>query len=118
MMNIALEQIPAVIFAKDLAGRYMYANARALEFWGVTWEELEGKTDAEMWVDLGSLHSEKFMKDDKHVMETGICLMSIQQAAIRKKGQGIAPVLVNKSPLRNEAGTIIGVIGVLIPLTL
>jgi PAS domain S-box-containing protein len=97
-----------LIFMKDLAGRLIYANAATLRVIGMTAEEA-----------LGSLDRDNFREpaehgptaaNDRRVAETGQPLIA-EEAYTCADGQRRV-FLSNKSPLRDERGQIIGVIGV------
>ncbi len=109
---ISLDQVPLAIYAKDLQGRFLYANTLALEIWGVSLQEILGKTDKELWVDFGADNAPKYMEDDQTVIKTGKPLLKIHEPAVKNRGSSVLPSVGNKSPLRDAQGNIIGVIGV------
>ncbi len=114
-MDIPIEQVPAMIFAKDREGRYIYANASTLAFWGLTQEELIGKTDAELWQGEMGPYAETYHAHDVKVMESGKALFGLCEGGVRKSGITLLNTYVNKAPLRDASGRIVGVIGAFLP---
>jgi PAS domain S-box-containing protein len=64
-----IDTIPGLIFAKDREGRYTLANTTLADLYGVSVEQMTGRTDAELHQrpDEGR----RFRDDDLAVMETG-----------------------------------------------
>lgn len=64
-----LNTVPNLIFVKDLNGKFVMANKATCEFFGLTSEEIIGKTD----IDLGisEKQSNIYRKDDLEVIQTG-----------------------------------------------
>ena len=60
---------PSFIFAKDREGRFTLANRALAQAYGVTVDDLIGKTDADFNPEQAQV--EKFRKDDIEVMESG-----------------------------------------------
>jgi len=42
-----MEHVGACVYVKDRRGRHVYANRAMCELYGVSWEQLRGKTDAQ-----------------------------------------------------------------------
>lgn len=95
-------------FAKDLEGRFVLCNQLAAERSGCESEEdLIGKTDYDCFpADL----AEKYINDDKVVMSTGKPIVNLPELAPDCHGL-IEWVIVNKFPLYNKVGEIIGIMG-------
>ncbi len=60
---------PSFIFAKDMEGRFTLANRALAQAYGVTADDLIGKTDGDFNPEQSQV--EKFRKDDMEVMESG-----------------------------------------------
>jgi methyl-accepting chemotaxis protein len=99
--------IPIFVAGKD----------RRFEFVNPPLQHILGKTDAEM---LGRLVSESFIREDGRsgcagVLDSGTCASGFTRFT-RNDGQ-VFPLHYEISPLKNAAGEVVGVIGVLIDLT-
>jgi PAS domain S-box-containing protein len=94
------------IFVKDAEGRYVLANRRVAETLGAPPDELLGRTDAEF---VPPTVAASLAGDDARVIETGRPVLA--EVAIPEPG-GARVFLTSKSPLRDEAGRVAGVIGV------
>ena len=64
-----IDLIPHLVFAKDASGRYILANEAIAETYGLTVDELEGHTDAELLPEPDE--GKQFRSDDLEVIETG-----------------------------------------------
>lgn len=68
LLEALIEHTPSVIFAKDLSGRYLFANRQFRRTAGKTREEIIGHTDAEVWP---SSSAEEGVRHDQEVIERG-----------------------------------------------
>lgn len=112
-LQTIVEQIPVSIYWKNKVGKYLGCNSKTLEMLGLTsMNDLLGKSDKDLhkFKDLERLHSH-----DKFIVETGQHLMLEETINISDNNQIITAV--NKLPLRNEKGEIVGIIGILIDIT-
>lgn len=97
-----------VIFAKDRQGRYQYANPATLAAMGRTLEEVIGRTDAECMADPAA--ARRVMENDRRVFATGEAFESEETIAVP---DGTARQwLTRKRPLRDDSGTVIGLLGI------
>ena len=97
-----------VIFAKDLEGRYRFANPATLAALGAAAGEVLGRTDLEI---LGGGEVAQRLRDnDRRVLETG---EAIEVEEWLPLGDGTARYFqTRKVPLRDERGTIVGLLGI------
>ncbi len=68
-LRLVLDLVPYPIFAKDRNGRFLLANKKEADFYGMTPEELIGKSQMEMH--LNGSQVEGYFGDDLEVIETG-----------------------------------------------
>jgi len=61
--------VPDLIFAKNRDGEYVLANATTAEYYGLSSDELEGKSEADVLPNVED--SEAFREDDLEVIESG-----------------------------------------------
>ncbi len=104
ILNVINESAPTPIFVKDRAGRIIYANPATLEVMGKSAAEVIGGRDLDLYpvVELAVTVTE----NDRRIMESG------QTEVLEESHDGIRTFLVMKAPYRNEAGEVIGLIGI------
>ena len=64
-----IDLVPDLIFAKNRDGEYVFANATTAEYYGLSPDELEGKSEADVLPNVED--SEAFREDDLEVIESG-----------------------------------------------
>jgi PAS domain S-box-containing protein len=101
-----LDNAPAVVYAKDPGGRYLFVNKRFEEVVGLSCEQVEGMTDAELFpadvtASLGA--------NDRRVLETGEQI-EIEETVPHADGTHI--YLSAKFPLRDATGSVYAVCGI------
>ncbi|MGB3265975.1 MAG: PAS domain-containing protein [Microcoleus sp.] len=104
ILNAINESAPTPIFVKDREGRIIYANPATLEALGKTANEVIGRRDRDLYpiAELGAAVSE----NDRRIMESG------KTEVVEESPDGIHTFLGTKAPYRNEAGEVIGLIGI------
>lgn len=105
--------VPGVVYAKDLQGRMLVANHGTTELIGKPPEFYIGKTDLEYLADKEQ--ARVIMATDQRIMQAGV--VEQVEEEVRLADGSAATWLSVKSPLRNEAGEIIGLIGSSIDVT-
>lgn len=95
---------PTPIFVKDRQGRIIYANPATLEVLGKPASEVIGFRDGDLYPNPED--AARVMENDRRIMETG------ETEVVEESPDGIRTFLAMKSPYRNEAGEIIGLIGI------
>jgi PAS domain S-box-containing protein len=97
-----------VIFAKDLEGRYQFANPAMLASVGCTPQQVLGRTDAEFIQDEGA--ARRFMENDRHVLSTGAAT-EVEELVPLPDG-AVKHWLTRRMPLRDRHGALLGVLGI------
>jgi PAS domain S-box-containing protein len=92
-----MDTTPAIAFAKDAEGRYVYANARWVELFGHTLDELLGHTDAELFP--GS--AEAFRAHDAAALEAGGSVSNVDRIEV---GGAVRTLMTLKFPFRDGSG--------------
>jgi PAS domain S-box-containing protein len=109
-----IDTIPYTIFWKDRQSVYLGANRKKLEVLGFTaLEQIVGKTDFDTGV--GRENAEQYRRGDREVMAG--CKNILDQEEMQLRGDGPHVLLTSKVPLRDEEGTITGVLGSYIDIT-
>ncbi len=110
-LQLILDAVPAMIFYKDREGRFLRVNRELAQLVGVPPEAFVGKTDAEM----GFPDGKRYREDDLRVMTTGIPIHH-REETLYVSG-ATRHLLTDKLPLRDDAGAIIGVLGLAVDMT-
>lgn len=103
-----VENLPLHLFRKDLQGHFVEVNKRLADIIGKPAEELIGKTDYDLFPEF---EARKYRRDDERVVSEGIVLDDVEEQTL-PDGR-ITYVQVLKAPVRDAAGTIVGVQGIL-----
>ncbi len=113
LLRAVVDTLPHIIFAKDIAGRKILANAGDQTAMGVKSEaEALGKTDFEIYPHEKAA---RFAAEDRMVLQEGT---PFEQEVTYVDASGQRHWLTgSKRPFRNEAGDIIGLVGVFHDIT-
>ena len=107
LLQAVTDNTTAVIFVKDLQGRYLMVNRSFLEVFGFRRESVIGKTDQDIFP---KQMAEVFRDMDRRVAADGQALVE-EEMAPHADGQH-HPYVSVKSPLRDRNGEVCGVIGI------
>jgi sigma-B regulation protein RsbU (phosphoserine phosphatase) len=108
-----VETMPQGVFRRDLQGRFTFANRTYAKYFGLKPEQFLGKTDFDQFPrEL----AEKYWRDDLNIMEKGMT-MEITEATQPKGATEKEYHHVIKTPLRDEAGKVIGLQGMVWDIT-
>lgn len=114
LLRTIINHIPYNIYAKDTAGRKTLTNKQDLMYLGAHSEEdVLGKDDFAFYP---KEIAEQFYKDDMRVLQTGTPILQREERICCKDGS-TGYLLTSKIPLRNEAGEIIGLVGIGVDIT-
>lgn len=113
IFNNMAAMLPANIYWKDMNGVYLGCNETMLKFTGVgTVEELIGKTIFDL-VDKDS--AMRVHETDQRIMREGKSL-ALEEEGLDNEGN-LATFISHKVPVRNDAGEVIGLLGVSFDIT-
>jgi PAS domain S-box-containing protein len=114
ILQYVVDNIPYLIFWKDRQSVYLGCNKNFAALDGKSDpRELIGKTDHDMvWKE----HADQYRAFDREVMERGEPILNREEISPGKDG-GQMVILTSKVPLRNDAGTVIGILGIIIDIT-
>ena len=106
-LRAVLQAIPGVVYAKDREGRMLVANKGVVDLVGKALEAIIGKTDLEFLED--KLQAAAIMETDRRIMDSGESEV-LEEAVSLPDG---APTiwLSTKTPVRDAAGDVVGLIG-------
>jgi PAS domain S-box-containing protein len=109
LLRTMIDLIPAFIYAKDVGSRFIAMNAALARNMGTTPEEAMGKTDFEFHTpEL----ARKFYSDEQEMLRSGQSIIDLEEPGFDQVTGQPRTVVTSKVPLRDENGTVIGLIGV------
>jgi PAS domain S-box-containing protein len=109
LLRTLIDNIPDTIYSKDLSCRKTLANSADLKNMRVQSEaEIIGKDDFAFY---SKEMAQDFYNDDQQVLMTGKSVINKEECIVDEHGEK-RWLLTNKLPLRDKAGTIIGLAGV------
>lgn len=108
LLRTLIDVLPVSLYVKDTAGRFLVANVECARALGAASPaELLGKTDADFFpAEIAAA----FRADEEKVM-AGEPVLNVEEASLYPDGSACVE-MTTKVPLRDAAGTIIGVVGV------
>jgi PAS domain S-box-containing protein len=110
-LQAILDNCPAMIFQKDLEGRYLQVNLQFERTFNLLTEQVLGRTDDELFPpELAAA----FRASDRGVFEAGRSLEFEESALV---DDGLHTYIVHKFPLRDAAGNVYAVGGVSTDIT-
>jgi PAS domain S-box-containing protein len=112
LLQTFVTSTPEPILAKDVDGRIIMVNPAALRALGLTQEQVLGHSKVELYGD--SEETRRIIESDQRVLHTGEPAVVEETLGTPK---GPRTFLVTKSPLRDNDGRIIGVVGVAADIT-
>ena len=105
------ENSPNMVFLKDREGRYLYANREFKRVRHITEENINGKTDDELFP---AEQASVFQASDRQVREAGVPI-EYEQVTVQNDGQHTS--IVQKFPLFNPDGEIYAIGGIVRDIT-
>lgn len=109
MLSLILNNIPQRIFWKDRNFRYLGCNTPFAHDAGfMSADQVIGKKDEDMrWKKLAA----QYMRDDEAVMASGLSKLNFEETITAPDGTGLVWVRTSKTPLYDEKGEVIGILG-------
>ncbi|UCD65448.1 MAG: PAS domain S-box protein [Deltaproteobacteria bacterium] len=101
-----LKYTPDVVYVKDREGKYVLVNSRFEELFGVSNEEVRGKTDYEI---MSKEVADEFRKNDLQVLKDGRS-MQVEERVLHNSE--VHTYLSVKFPVYDETGAVNGVCGI------
>jgi PAS domain S-box-containing protein len=114
VLRHVVDSLPYCMFWRDREGTYLGANQNKLRALGLaSQEQIVGKTAYETGVSREE--ADFYLKIDKLVMDSGEPIFNLEETQQRPDGQHT--LLVSKVPLRDEAGQVVGILGMYVDVT-
>ncbi|OIR04975.1 phytochrome-like protein cph1 [mine drainage metagenome] len=112
LLESIIDHIPGLLFYKDKKNNYIRINKYIATQHGKQKSEIEGKNLSELY---SKEDAEKYYQDDLEVINSGVSKLNIEEEW--KTEEGIKWINTNKIPFVNNAGEIIGIIGISLDIT-
>ena len=112
LLRAVLDNSPAVVYMKDLDGRYLLTNRVWCELIGVSFDKAIGAKDNDL---LPPMIAERLIANDREVMSAGHTIQSEEQFLLDDGKEHT--YLSYKFPVRNSAGDIFALGGVYTDIT-
>jgi two-component system, chemotaxis family, CheB/CheR fusion protein len=109
--NLLLDAIPHQLFLKDRSSVYLACNHHFARMLGLTPDQVVGRTDLDLFP--GNL-AVKYRSDDQRIMESGMAEV-IEEQFVHEDYSGWVRTV--KTPIRDEAGDVIGIHGIFWDIT-
>ena len=111
LLDIIVNNTTSIIYFKDKKGNYLFTNEHWNKLFCKSNEEVKGKTDFDIFP---KDFAEKFVKNDKEVIESGI---TFNGEEIAPHGDVIHTYISSKVPLLDAEGKIYGLCGISTDIT-
>ncbi len=109
LLHMLIDNLPDVIFFKDVKGRFVIANKALLEsFKAKTQEEVIGKTDFDF---MPKELAEKYFAEEEDIYHTGQPMISQEHSVVHPAGEKTW-ALSSKVLFKDSQGKVLGIAGV------
>ncbi|MGH1481758.1 MAG: PAS domain S-box protein [Geminicoccales bacterium] len=110
LLRAIVDNIPDIIYAKDLQARFILKNQADAELMGAkTPDETIGKSDFDYFP---AALAAKFFRDDLQVIDSGTPIINKVEHLVRSDNGEAVLHSTTKVPLRDEDGEIMGLVGI------
>jgi diguanylate cyclase (GGDEF)-like protein/PAS domain S-box-containing protein len=109
LLRTIIESLPAHIYAKDRESRFIACNATVAQCMGTTPPEAIGKTDFDFYP---REMAEGFFADEQALIRSGQPLIEREERVLDQTTGIMRYFATSKVPFRDDAGNIIGIIGI------
>jgi two-component system sensor histidine kinase/response regulator len=109
LLYTLIDNMPDRIYLKDRKSRFIAGNIQVAKIMGAkSTEDLIGKTDYDFYAkDL----AKEFFRDEQELMKSGLSIINKEERGLDLDGNEII-VSTTKVPFKDEAGSVIGVVGI------
>ena len=109
LLRSIIESLPAHIYAKDRESRFIACNATVAQCMGTTPPEAIGKTDFDFYP---REMAAGFFADEQALIRSGQALIEREEQVLDQTTGVMRYFATSKVPFRDDAGNIIGIIGI------
>ncbi len=109
LLRTLIDNLPDIIFAKDAQSRFVITNTACANQLGASRvEEVLGKTDADF---VSPELASQYLADEQALMQSGQPITKEEPTQYKKTGEMLQS-LTTKVPLKDDAGKVVGLIGI------
>ena len=109
VLHTLVETCPFRIYAKDLAGRFIFGNSELAKALGAVPDQVVGKNDSDFFpADL----AQRYHDDEQRLYETGEAILAKEEPTTDPDNGEPWWLLTSKVPLRDPDGNIFGLVGI------
>ena len=112
ILRTAMNELSAFVYAKDLAGRYIFANRAMHALYRAAPSDILGSDDSRFWDSPGS---QAIWRNDRRVIDGGVRLETEEHLAM--PGNELRTYFSVKTPVRDARGHVTGVAGISTDIT-
>jgi diguanylate cyclase len=110
LLHTLADNVPHRIYAKDAQGRFIFANRSVAVGMGAGGPEaLIGRTDADFY---GDAAAGEYARQEREILESGHAMINRKEHVRYPLRGDEAWLLTTKVPMRDERGTVIGLVGI------
>jgi len=110
LLRTLIDNLPDLIYVKDIEHRFLLVNNAFLPLMGVSkQEDLIGKMDSDYFPEQ---LARQYYEDEEKIMKTGTPMINREERTINKSTNAEVWLLSTKIPLHDSKGNIIGLVGV------
>lgn len=109
LMRTLIDSMPDIIYAKDTQSRFLLINEGGASFLGADQASVLGKTDFDFF---SPEMATKYYEDEQCIMASGDPLLEQEEPTIDHGTGHRRWILTSKIPIKSEAGTVTGVVGI------
>jgi PAS domain S-box-containing protein len=111
-LQTIIDNAPSMIWYKDTKNNFVRVNPAGARAFGLPQDEIEGKSAVELFADM----AEQYYRDDLEVIRSGSPKLGIIEQLTTARGDTIW-VQTDKVPIKDESGTITGVLVLAVDIT-
>ncbi|MEO6637423.1 MAG: PAS domain S-box protein [Ginsengibacter sp.] len=110
LFRLVIENLPDQVYLKDTESRFILCNQPVVANAGYASQaDIVGKTDFDF---LPLSEAKKYFIDEQNIMESGIPIMNYEEHSVNRKTGEASWSLSTKLPVKNNAGELIGLVGI------
>jgi len=110
LLHTLADNVPHRIYAKDTACRFTFANRAVADGMGAAGpQELLGRTDFDFYPREAAA---RYFEEEQQIMRSGDPMLSHEEHVFYSRRGGEAWLLTTKVPLNDDAGHVVGIVGI------
>jgi len=111
LLQTLIDHTPSAVYSRNCTGQYLFANKYYLDLFELTWDEVKGKTDFDLFP---KEIAEVFRKNDLDVIKAG---KPVQSEELAPQKDGLHTYFSVKFPLLDHSGQVYAICGISTDIT-